>query len=262
MPVRDPAGRIVAILSRRDSDTGGGKYSYLSSAKHGGPGPGAPPHVPLGIVAPAETVRLTEGALKADVAAALSGLPTIGAAGLGWLPALDVARELGCKTLRLAFDADALDNPHVARALSDLLRGRAAAGLAVEMERWDKADGKGIDDLLAAGKEPDVLTGEPALAAVREALAAATAGEPPAQPSELDRLAEVLAEGGAEGLFRDGELLRAPGRLAEADPAEFACRRAQLRAPASSSATWTTHLHRCAARSGPHNRRPTWPGGT
>jgi hypothetical protein len=229
VPVRDVAERVIALLVRRD-DAGdaGGKYSYLSSAKHGGPGPGAPPHVPLGGGVPAEIVRLTEGALKADVAAALSGFPTAGAAGLAWRPALDVLGSLGCKTVRLAFDADALDNAHVARALSDCSGAAAAAGLAVELERWDKADGKGIDELLAAGKTPELLTGEAVLAAIREAVAAATAGEPPPAPDELDRLADVLADGGAEALFRDRELLRGLARIAETNPAEFACRRAQL----------------------------------
>ena len=83
VPVRDPTGRVVALLTRRDdAGNGRGKYLYLSSAKHGGPGPGAPPHFPFGFPEAAETVRLTEGALKADLAFALSGLPTVGAAGL------------------------------------------------------------------------------------------------------------------------------------------------------------------------------------
>jgi hypothetical protein len=182
VPVRDMAGRIVALLVRRDDAKNcGRKYSYLSSEKYGGPGSGATPHVPLGVEAPAGTVRLTEGPLKADVAAALSSLATVG-----------------------------------------------AAGLAVELERWDKAAGKGIDDLLASGKVPEILAGDAARAAVAEALAAATAGEPPPTPDKLDRLASLLADGGAEAFFRDSELLRALARLAETDPAEFACRRAQV----------------------------------
>ena len=224
VPVCDAAGRNVALLSRRDeSRGGGGKYSYLSSVKHGGPGPGAPPHVPLGIVAPAETVRLTEGTLKADIAFALSGLATIGAAGLAWRPALDVARELGCKTVRLAFDADALDNPHVARALADCCDGATAAGLAVEMERWDKADGKGIDDLLANGKAPELLTGEAVRAAIAEALAASTAGEPLAEPGRIGTAARSAGKrSGAAALFTDRQLLDALAALAETDPAGYA----------------------------------------
>jgi len=232
VPVRDVAGRVVALKVRADNPRpDAARYSYLSSAARGGPGPGAPAHVPLGVQAPAEVVRLTEGELKADVATALSGLPTVSAPGVAnWRPALDALHELGAKTVRLAFDADALDNAHVARALADCSEALVAAGLAVELERWDNADGKskGIDDLLSAGKVAEVLTGEAARAATAEALATATAGEPPPPPDPLDGLDAVLADGGAEALYRNGELLRALARLAEDDPAEFACRRAQL----------------------------------
>jgi hypothetical protein len=229
LPVRDAGGRVVALLVRRDDAKDGGKYSYLSSAKHGGPGPGAPPHVPLGIVGPAATVRLTEGALKADIAFALSGLPTVGAAGLAWRPALDALQALGCKTVRLAFDADCLDKPNVARALVACCEAAVGLGLTVELERWDNADGKGIDDLLAAGKQPEVLTGEPALAAVREALAVSTAADPPPEPDGLERLPEVLAAGGAPALFGDKPLLAALARLEATDPAAYAACRARLK---------------------------------
>src|SRR5262249_49709215 len=45
IPVRDRAGRIVALLIRRDGDgEDGPRYVYLSSRRYGGPGPGAPVH--------------------------------------------------------------------------------------------------------------------------------------------------------------------------------------------------------------------------
>jgi hypothetical protein len=228
VPIRDPDGRIAGLLVRPDDPGLGGKYRWLSSARDGGPGPGAPAHVPLGVTGLCHCIRLTEGAVKADVAYALSGLPTIGCSGLGWQAALPALRELGVRAVRLAYDMDAIDKPPVARALAAAAEGLAAEGLAVEMERWDAAAGKGIHDLLAAGKTPEVLTGDAALAAVREALAAATAGENPAEPEPLDRLDAVLAEGGEQALYRDAELLAALARLAEEDPAEYACRRAQL----------------------------------
>ena len=57
-----------------------------------GTSPGSPVHVPLGIVAPALVVRLTEGELKADVCTALDNTPTIGVPGVtqwrGALPRL------------------------------------------------------------------------------------------------------------------------------------------------------------------------------
>ena len=245
VPVRDQAGRIVAICRAATATPGAGN-TPTCRVQTWRPRPGRAADVPLGIVAPAETVRLTEGALKADVAAALSGLPTIGAAGLaGCRPS--TCSGLGCKTVRLAFDADALDNAHVARALVGLLEAAAAAGLAVEMERWDKADGKGIDDLLAAGKTPDVLTGEPALAAIREALAASTAGEPPRPPSELDRLADVLAEG-APRPFPRRRTAAGTGPSRRGGPRGVCLPPRRTAAPASSCATWTAALAAAAPR--------------
>jgi hypothetical protein len=216
---------------RRDEEGDGlGKYSYLSSAKYGGPGPGSHAHVPLGINGPADTIRLTEGPLKADIAFARSGLPTVGAASAAsWRPALELVRTLGCKTVSMAFDADAFDNPLIARALSECCQAATGVGLAVELERWELADGKGIDDLLAAGKTPEVLTGEAARAAVCEALAAATAGEPPLKPDELERLDDVLAAGGAPAVFANRAMIEALARLKVADPAAFAARRARLK---------------------------------
>jgi hypothetical protein len=139
-----------------------------------------------------------------------------------------VLRELQARTVRLAFDADALDKLAVARALAACAETLAAEGLAVELERW-RAEHKGIDDLFAAGKAPEVLTGEAAFAAIREAVAAATAGEPAPAPDELERLPAVLAAGGAAALFADEPLLRALARLADAEPAAFAARRATLK---------------------------------
>lgn len=254
VPVRDLAGRIVAVKVRRDDTGKGPRYSYLSSVKHGGPGPGSPVHVPRGIQAPAATVRLTEGELKADVATILSGppekrrrrkaskakrrkstrafplgMPTLGLPGVaGWKAALPLLRELQTTTVRIAFDADAADKPAVARALAACVEGLAAEGFAVEVELWD-ATQKGIDDALDAGVAIEVLTGDAARAYVAEMLATATAGEPPPPPDPLDRLADLLAENGVEGLYGDGELLDALARLAETDPAAFAARRAQLK---------------------------------
>jgi hypothetical protein len=233
VPVRDSAGRIAALKVRRDGDGGSqGKYSYLSSARYGGPGPGpgAPVHVALGIQAPAQIVRLTEGELKADTAYLLSGTPTLGLPGVAaWKSSLPLLRELKTEIVRIAFDADAADNQNVARALAACFEGLAAEGFAVAVEKWDAAAGKGIDDVLAAGHKPEVLEGTAARSHVAEMLATATAGEPPPEPDPLDRLGDVLAEGGAEGLYGDGALLEALARLAESDPAAYAGRRAQCK---------------------------------
>jgi hypothetical protein len=183
IPVRDLAGRIVALRVRRDEKTEGGKYLWISSKKGGGPGPGSPVHVPLEINGPVELARLTEGELKADLATVLSRLPTLGTPGAGiWKPALEVLRKLGCKTVRLAFDADSRTKPDIARALlacaSDLEKKR----FAIELERWP-AQHKGIDDALAAGITPEVLKEEQ----VGEELASIAAKSKIDRPPEADR---------------------------------------------------------------------------
>src|SRR5215207_6388067 len=72
VPVRDIEGRIVALKIRADEAGEDSKYTYLSSTKYGGPGPGSQVHVPLHDDLELNVVRLTEGELKADVATALA----------------------------------------------------------------------------------------------------------------------------------------------------------------------------------------------
>jgi hypothetical protein len=227
IPVRDPARRIVALKIRKD-ESDGERYSFLSSTRYGGPGSGAPVHVPAGIHSPAEIVRLTEGELKADVAFVLTGVPTISMPGVSsWRACLPYLKALGCRTVRLALDGDARDKPVVARALGACAETLPTEGVAVELECWP-AEYKGIDDALAAGAAVEILTGDAALQAIAEIVAEGTAGEPPQEAGPLDRWAEALAAG-TEAIFRDRELLQALAHLAEADPAEFNCRRAQAR---------------------------------
>jgi hypothetical protein len=222
VPVRDIEGRIVAIMVRRDGDAEGPRYTYLSSRKAGGPSPGSPVHVPRGVVGPSGVVRVTEGTLKADIAHALSGLATLGLPGLGATDsAIQILHQLGATTVRLALDNDARDKLPVARALANLAERAAVAGIEVELEVWPGTH-KGIDDALASGVAIEVVKGEDARRAIAEILASAT------PPGPLDRLAEVLAIGGAEGLFRNEELLQELSQIAETNPAEFACCRAQL----------------------------------
>ena len=224
IPVRDSSGRILALQLRREDDDPGPRYTYLSSKSKGGPGPGTPAHVPLGVPGSADVVRLTEGALKADVAQALTGLPTIGAPGAAsWGKARGDLQQLGSRTVRLAFDADAWENPTVARALAACSRALEDQGLAVELERWDNADGKtkGIDDLLVTGRVPELLTGDGARDAIREAVAAATAGEVSYRPDEMQRVEAILAEGGPQALFADRRALEALAHLQLSDPGTY-----------------------------------------
>jgi P4 family phage/plasmid primase-like protien len=176
IPVRDTQTRVVALLLRPDNRPGSGaKYLWLSSKRRGGAGPGTPVHVPL-FRGETTTVRITEGALKADIATWLSNLLTIGLPGVNaWKQAAPVLRHLGATTARVAYDADAARNHHVAGSLQRLCAYLLEQEFAVELERWSVVDGKGIDDLLAAGKTPEAVTGKAVLATVQEILDAALA---------------------------------------------------------------------------------------
>jgi hypothetical protein len=155
VPVRNLAGQIIALKVRADTPGDGPKYSTVSSAKYGGPSPGAPVHVPLYTGAPGQTVRLTEGEIKADVATALSGLLTIAIPGVAiWRKALPLVQALQVSQVMLAFDSDWQTNNQVAHALGHAAIALVKAGYTVHVETWDPAL-KGIDDLLAAGHRPE-----------------------------------------------------------------------------------------------------------
>lgn len=98
-----------------------------------------------------ETVNLTEGALKADVASVLSGQPFI--AILGVNNTRDLHDELiflkshGCKKINVCFDMDYATNKNVAKALNEVNGLIISIGLTPRKITWDKAY-KGIDDYL------------------------------------------------------------------------------------------------------------------
>jgi hypothetical protein len=103
-------------------------------------------------------VRITEGALKALVAAELTGVPGIAAgAGVGSMASdeiLAVLRELRPAKVLLAPDSDSHSKREVAHrvhsCLGKLLWLRQQLGYELMVETWDQSS-KGIDDALQAG---------------------------------------------------------------------------------------------------------------
>lgn len=160
IPVRSADGLIVAVKIRADEAPKGSRYTYISSARHGGPGPGAPDHYPLGWQNLRGPVRITEGELKADVATAKSGTATIGVAGIGRLPGLVATIGSLSRSIVLAPDADATTNAHVARSVHEAISRLRAQELDYAVETWPHTSGKGIDDALAAGAIIQELKGE------------------------------------------------------------------------------------------------------
>jgi Protein of unknown function (DUF3987)/Domain of unknown function (DUF3854) len=192
IPARDPNGRIIALKVRHDAGHNGPKYSWASTRESSC---GNPVHVPLGAPTPAATIRLTEGELKADIATVRSGIPTISAPGVGnWELAVPVLQELGAGTVLLAMDMDG--KPGTLAAVEKAIYGLTKSGFTVSAEWWDSALGKGIDDLLAAGHQPEVIDGLQALVRIRETLAAPASvdqPEPEPEPFPVGVLPPALA---------------------------------------------------------------------
>jgi hypothetical protein len=162
IPVRSLDGHIVALKVRADDPGDGPKYTTISSAKHGGPGPGSQVHVPLYEGVRGDTVRLTEGELKGDIATILSGILTLSMPGVAlWRKALPVLQALQPQRVLVAFDADWRTNRHVAQALGQVVAALVGAGYTVEVESWAPAQGKGLDEVLAAGYTPTLQSAVP-----------------------------------------------------------------------------------------------------
>jgi hypothetical protein len=157
--VLGPDGQIRGLRLRPDDKGDGGKYRWFSSNdRPGGAGSGAHCHVarPLGPVRD-PTVFSTEGEIKADLAAERLGAVVLSVPGVDlWQRALDDLAVLlpeGGRAVT-ALDADWRNKPPVHRAVWSLLLACGAIGYDAEVALWDVKDGKGIDDLLVAGKRP------------------------------------------------------------------------------------------------------------
>jgi Domain of unknown function (DUF3854) len=197
IPVRDLDGSIVALKVRSDAPGDGPKYTTISSAKHGGPGPGAPVHVPLYEGVRGTTVRLTEGELKADVTTALSGLLTLSIPGVGsWHKALPVLQDLQVTRVQVAFDVDWHVNVRVAQALGHAVLALIKAGYRIQLEDWAPTRGKGIDDVYANGERPSVHA---AALAVTALLHGRTATAPTGGTGGLRRLTVHTAKRATQG---------------------------------------------------------------
>ena len=101
-----------------------------------------------------------------------------------WRKALPVLEALQPQRVLLAFDADWRSNPHVAHALGQAAFALVKAGYEVQVEDWDPALGKGIDDLLAAGHTPERQSSALAFGAAVRGQARAWTGRLPTVAAE------------------------------------------------------------------------------
>jgi DNA primase len=155
VPVRDEHARIQGLQYRVDVKPGSDlpKYLWLSSSdREGGASSGTPIHFAHHhLMASADEVVVTEGALKADIAAHLSGAPVIGIAGVTCFKS-DFAEHLretylGLRRVIVAYDRDLLEKPQVYQALTRLTDQLTDARFQVRVRTWPPP-WKGYDDYL------------------------------------------------------------------------------------------------------------------
>ncbi len=164
LPTRDLDGKIHAIDLRREVvGPKQSRYVKLSSRTDGdedAPSPGAPAHValPAGGVTVDGVIGVTEGVKKADYAADALGYPVVSIPGVGsWRAAVGVLERFAGNVVVLMLDQDDPKKNEgrtvaaVERARTAIAAASVSLGYAVRLATWDHADGKGVDDLLAAG---------------------------------------------------------------------------------------------------------------
>jgi len=154
IPARDERGRVQALQLRRDAGLSP-RYLWLSSgSKPHGTGSKAPIHyAKRHLLTSAQSVLLTEGALKADVIAHFLNRPVIANHNISYPQ--DFAAQLQInfpqlKTCIIAFDSDFRTNAAVKNGLTNLKAQLVKAGLRATVRVWPRAY-KGLDDYLLAG---------------------------------------------------------------------------------------------------------------
>lgn len=161
VPVRDIKGRIQGMQIRVDENVlkrnpDLRKYLWLSSAgKPEGTTSGPPAHVAVpGKPVSSNIVYITEGPLKADIAAMFLEVPFIGIAGVStYRQAVETAVKMGAKITPVLFDMDKIENEKVLEfqeLLIQDLRKRKINAFAID---WNPQLGKGIDDVLLTHQE-------------------------------------------------------------------------------------------------------------
>ncbi|MGB6873742.1 MAG: hypothetical protein WBE46_06365 [Dehalococcoidia bacterium] len=147
IPVRDTKQRVMGLQIHCDNAEGG-RYKWLSSRGfNAGCSPGTPVHV-AGTVSVNGEVWVTEGPVKADIAALKLGRLVLAVAGVGnWLSVIPIIRELKPKRAIIAFDMDKISNHTVKLHSEALMTCLIRGGIRTFEADWD-SHFKGLDDLL------------------------------------------------------------------------------------------------------------------
>lgn len=198
IPLRNHLDQIISLKTRRAIAP-----KYILWSTRGGPSAGTPVHCPYTPPSNIDTLRITEGEIKADIAWRKTGVYTVSIPGVNaWPSALPVIEELKPKKILLSFDyPDVLSKGGVARLLRLFAEELNKNGHEIGLETWDTSNpnAKGIDDALQLSITPTILWGEEALNKIRvlhggsqEALHFFTPGDP--EPFPMESFPPILRE--------------------------------------------------------------------
>jgi DNA primase len=168
-PYLDLLGRICGLMWRFDVPVGKAKYRWLSTDPEDRNDAGnikfpkgASSRAPLHwarpeLIASSPDIWLTEGSLKADVAAFLLNVPFVAAGGVSqW--GNDFGERFKQKFPEhravIAYDRDWTSNVSVRRALESLMAQLSASRVPFIVRSWGHREEKGIDDLALALMQP------------------------------------------------------------------------------------------------------------
>ena len=151
IPVRDTKSRIVGLQVRCDKAENG-KYKWVSSRGfNAGCSPGVPVHV-AGTVFTNGEVWITEGPIKADIAALKLNRVVLAVPGVGnWPGVIPIVQELRPGRVIISFDMDKNQNAAVHLHLDTLATCLIKRGIRTFEADWDTRF-KGLDDLLIGGQ--------------------------------------------------------------------------------------------------------------
>lgn len=150
-PCIDIDGYITGLQIRLDKKRGKKRYIWFSSNEMNlGCSSGTPVHyIPK---ADKSTLYLTEGSLKANIAAELSKKTFLAVAGVNCQKPLDETliklKARGLTKIVDCFDADCKNNPYVEKARQKIKEKCQILNIEYHRLNWDLNFGKGIDDFL------------------------------------------------------------------------------------------------------------------
>ena len=151
VPYIDIDGYMTGLQIRRDTKNKKYRYIWFTSAYMNlGASSGTPIHYIK--KKKSNVLYLTEGSLKASVAAQLSNKNFIAVAGVNSQEQLDksliLLKNRGLNTLVDCFDADCISNQYVEKARRTIESKCEKLNIQYKRLNWNVECGKGIDDLL------------------------------------------------------------------------------------------------------------------